>query len=251
MAGRQSAPPASAGTSTAIASQAGSLSDASPRARIARTRTPDAVAPHVAALTIRLAVAAAPPASVPVLPTAAPVPAPLPAVLRRFAHQRLSRCRWNQTGPSTRLRSAASDGRSRDAGAFSGGARGLTPRVIVEPARLAGLSLLRCQTDERLVDLSRAGNERAFEAIVDRYMRPLLRYCTRLLPPARAEDVVQQAFLNAYAGLHRDDRRIELRPWLYRIAHNAALNALRENGWSHDRLESVLAGTDTTHEAVE
>jgi RNA polymerase sigma factor (sigma-70 family) len=127
----------------------------------------------------------------------------------------------------------------------------LTARVIVEPARLAGLSLLRCQTDERLVDLSRAGNERAFEAIVDRYSRPLLRYCARLLPSARTEDVVQQAFLNAYAGLHRDDRRIELRPWLYRIAHNAALNALRENGWSHDRLESVLSGTDTTHEAVE
>ena len=127
----------------------------------------------------------------------------------------------------------------------------MTARVIVEPARLAGLSLLRCHTDERLVDLSRAGNERAFEAIVDRYSRPLLRYCARLLPWGRAEDVVQQAFLNAYAGLHRDDRRIELRPWLYRIAHNAALNALRENGWSHDRLESALAGTDTTHDAVE
>jgi RNA polymerase sigma factor (sigma-70 family) len=127
----------------------------------------------------------------------------------------------------------------------------LTARVIVEPARLAGLSLLRGQTDERLVDLSRAGNERAFEAIVERYSRPLLRYCARLLPSARTEDVVQQAFLNAYAGLRRDDRRIELRPWLYRIAHNAALNALRENGWSHDRLGNVLAGTDTTHEAVE
>jgi RNA polymerase sigma factor (sigma-70 family) len=127
----------------------------------------------------------------------------------------------------------------------------LTPRVIVEPARLAGLSLLRCQTDERLVDLARAGNERAFEAIVERYSSPLLRHCARLLSSGRAEDVVQQAFLNAYAGLHRDDRRIELRPWLYRIAHNAALNALRENGWSHDRLESALVGSDTTHEAVE
>ena len=128
----------------------------------------------------------------------------------------------------------------------------MTPRVIVEPARLAGLSLLRCQTDERLVDLARAGNERAFEAIVDRYQRPLLRYCARLLPPNRAEDVVQQALLNAYAGMLRDDRRIELRPWLYRIAHNASLNALRENGWSHERIETVLAGgPDTTRETVE
>jgi RNA polymerase sigma factor (sigma-70 family) len=127
----------------------------------------------------------------------------------------------------------------------------MTPRVIVEPARLAGRSLMRCQTDERLVDLARAGNERAFEAIVDRYALPLQRYCTRLLPPARAEDVVQQTFVNAYAALHRDDRRIDLRPWLYRIAHNAALNALRENGWSHEQLETALAGTETTHDAVE
>jgi RNA polymerase sigma factor (sigma-70 family) len=127
----------------------------------------------------------------------------------------------------------------------------MTPRVLIEPARLAGMSLLRLQSDERLVDLTRAGNERAFEAIVDRYRRPLLRHAARVLPPGRAEDAVQQAFLNAYAGLQRNERRIELRPWLYRVAHNAALNALRENGWSHDRLETPLAGPDTPHDAAE
>jgi len=117
----------------------------------------------------------------------------------------------------------------------------MTPRILIEPARLAGSSVMRCQTDERLVDLVRAGNDRAFEAIVDRYRRPLLRYCARLLPPARAEDAVQQAFLNAFAGLRRGDERIELRPWLYRVAHNASLNALRENGWAHERIEAAGA----------
>ncbi|MDQ6914609.1 MAG: hypothetical protein M3155_02210, partial [Actinomycetota bacterium] len=102
----------------------------------------------------------------------------------------------------------------------------MTPRLLIEPARLAGRPLLRMQTDARLVDLVRAGNDRAFEAIVERYRRPLLRYCGRLLPPTRAEDVVQQAFLNAFAALRRDEAAIDLRPWLYRIAHNAALNAL-------------------------
>jgi RNA polymerase sigma factor (sigma-70 family) len=111
--------------------------------------------------------------------------------------------------------------------------------------------MLRRQTDERLVDLARAGNERAFEAIVDRYTPALQRYCSRLLPSARAEDVVQQSFLNAYAGLNRDDRRIALRPWLYRVAHNAALNALRENGWAHQPLEAVPASPETTHDTVE
>src|SRR3712207_1112702 len=101
----------------------------------------------------------------------------------------------------------------------------MTPRVLIEPARLAGASVLRVQTDERLVDLVRAGNDRAFEAIVHRYRRPLVRSCARVLPPARAEDAVQQAFLNAYAALRRSEQHVELRPWLYRIAHNASLNA--------------------------
>jgi RNA polymerase sigma factor (sigma-70 family) len=127
----------------------------------------------------------------------------------------------------------------------------VTARLLIEPARLAGRSLLRLQTDERLVDLVRAGNDRAFEAIVDRYRRPLLRYCARLLPPTRAEDVVQQAFLNAFAALRRSDAEIELRPWLYRIAHNAGLNALRENGWSDEDLEAFTAAGDGPHEIAE
>jgi RNA polymerase sigma factor (sigma-70 family) len=127
----------------------------------------------------------------------------------------------------------------------------VTPRLLIEPARLAGRSLLRVQTDERLVDLVRAGNDRAFEAIVDRYRRPLLRYSARLLPPARAEDAVQQAFLNAFAALRRDGAAIDLRPWLYRIAHNAALNALRENGWGHEAVEATAPAHEGPHEVAE
>jgi hypothetical protein len=51
----------------------------------------------------------------------------------------------------------------------------MTPRGLIEPARLAGSAVLRTQSDDRLVDLVRDGNERAFEAIVHRYRRPLLR----------------------------------------------------------------------------
>lgn len=66
----------------------------------------------------------------------------------------------------------------------------MTPRAVLEPASLAGAALLRCQTDERLVDLARAGCERAFAAIVDRYRPVLLRYARRLVPAGRAEDLV-------------------------------------------------------------
>jgi hypothetical protein len=48
------------------------------------------------------------------------------------------------------------------------------------------LTLLRTQSDERLIALARAGHERAFEAIVERYRRPLLRHARRLVSEARA-----------------------------------------------------------------
>lgn len=105
----------------------------------------------------------------------------------------------------------------------------MTPRHLLAPARLAGSRLLTTQSDERLVDLLRAGSEPAFEAIVSRYRGPLLGYCSALLGRERAEDAVQQTFVKAYDAMHRDDRPLLLKPWLYRIAHNTAHNALRDN----------------------
>jgi RNA polymerase sigma factor (sigma-70 family) len=127
----------------------------------------------------------------------------------------------------------------------------MTPRFIIEAARLAGSPTLQAETDERLIDLVRTGNQRAFEAIVERYRQPLLRYCRKLLPPARAEDAVQQAFLNAYIAMQRGDVELNLRPWLYRIARNACLNGLRENGWSHEQIDQVRTGTGSAQDEVE
>src|SRR4051794_1224863 len=108
----------------------------------------------------------------------------------------------------------------------------MQPRLLRSPARLAGSSLLRLQSDERLVALARDGHEQAFAAIFERYRADLDRYAARLVGPSRGEDAVQQAFVNALKSLTGNpDRTIELRPWLYRIVHNAALNTLRA---SHD-----------------
>src|SRR3954468_21684372 len=104
----------------------------------------------------------------------------------------------------------------------------MQPRLLRSPARLAGSSLLRLQNDERLVELARDGHEQAFAAIVERYRGNLERYASRLVGPSRGEDAVQQAFVNAHNALiSNPDKTIELRPWLYRIVHNAALNTLR------------------------
>jgi RNA polymerase sigma factor (sigma-70 family) len=127
----------------------------------------------------------------------------------------------------------------------------VTPKSLIEPARHAGTALLRSQSDARLVDLTREGNERAFEAIVQRYRRALLRYCSRLLPLARAEDAVQQAFLSAHRAIHAGDVELNLRPWLYRIAHNASLNLLRQQGFDHDQLSEEIDGVETPPQAFE
>ncbi len=127
----------------------------------------------------------------------------------------------------------------------------MTPKSLLHPARLARRPVLSTQSDSRLVDLVRAGYEPAFEAIVDRYRRPLLRYARRLLPAERAEDVVQLAFVNAYEAIRRDSRELDLRPWLYRIAHNAALNALRDRGLHHAELADDWDGVERPEQAVE
>src|SRR3954451_10438377 len=111
--------------------------------------------------------------------------------------------------------------------------------------------LLRTQSDDRLVELARAGHERAFEAIVERYRAPLLRAARRYLPEARAEDALQQAFISSWGALQRGDEIRDLRAWLYRIVHNTALNQLRVAGYDYAELEDSLRGTDAPQEEME
>ena len=97
-------------------------------------------------------------------------------------------------------------------------------------APLLSTPLLRTQSDRRLTALAADGHDRAFEAIVERYRRPLQRYLRRLLSEALAEDVLQATFVRAWQALRAGTDVRELRPWLYRIAHNQALNTLRAAG---------------------
>ena len=127
----------------------------------------------------------------------------------------------------------------------------MTPRALLSPGRLAGRPILRTQSDERLVDLVRAGSEPAFEAIVARYRRPLLRYCSRILSEERAEDAVQQTFVRAYGAMRKNSAELSLKPWLYRIAHNTALNALRDRGLRHEELPDQLDGVEQPDQAIE
>jgi len=85
------------------------------------------------------------------------------------------------------------------------------------------------QSDEALVLLAQRGEKYAFGMLVARYQERLLRYGRRFLGnPDDVSDVVQDVFVRAYQNIQGFDASQRFSPWIYRIAHNAFVNALRK-----------------------
>ena len=83
---------------------------------------------------------------------------------------------------------------------------------------------------EATLSRARAGDELAFRALTDPYRRELQLHCYRILGSAQdAEDLLQETMLAAWTGLEKFEARSSLRSWLYRIATNRCLNALRDS----------------------
>lgn len=83
----------------------------------------------------------------------------------------------------------------------------------------------------------RAGDEAAFNTLAERHRRELLIHCYRMLGSLHdAEDAVQDAYLRAWRYRESLQEGAPLRPWFYRIATNACLDAI-----AHDERRSVLA----------
>jgi RNA polymerase sigma factor (sigma-70 family) len=122
-------------------------------------------------------------------------------------------------------------------------AEGFAARFVIGPT-------LRTQPDRRLVSLVREGYENAFEEIVRRYGKPLTRYAGAIVG-GRAEDVTQDAFSKALLALRRDGAEIELRPWLFRIVRNTALNDLRDSPPSAEALAEAIASGASPAEELE
>jgi RNA polymerase sigma factor (sigma-70 family) len=89
----------------------------------------------------------------------------------------------------------------------------------------------RPERAEALLDRARAGDADAFRALTDPYRREIEVHCYRILGSAQdAEDLLQETLLAAWRGLDGFAGRSSLRAWLYRIATNRSLNALRDAG---------------------
>jgi RNA polymerase sigma-70 factor (ECF subfamily) len=108
---------------------------------------------------------------------------------------------------------------------------GAPPRPPIAPPALAPESAAPAvhEADEAaLVQRARAGDREAFAALFDRYQTPIVNYLYRVVGDwETANDLAQDSFLKAYQALARTDTDLQLAPWLYRIATNTALDALR------------------------
>lgn len=88
---------------------------------------------------------------------------------------------------------------------------------------------LETQTDEELAARVQAHDERAFGILMERYQPRLLRYGRKFLTDtAPIEDAVQEVFIKTYENIRSFDTTRPFSPWIYRIAHNRFVNALRD-----------------------
>ncbi len=82
--------------------------------------------------------------------------------------------------------------------------------------------------DAKLVEQAVAGDADAFRRIVERYQRPVYGLLVRMVrDPALAEDLAQETLVKAYRALGSFDRRRRFSSWLFKIAHNTAIDQLR------------------------
>jgi RNA polymerase sigma factor (sigma-70 family) len=89
-------------------------------------------------------------------------------------------------------------------------------------------AVLRTQPDHRLVALAREGRDSAFDEIVRRYRPGLVAFAAAYAPRDSAEDVVQEGLAAAWRAMQESETEIQLKPWLYTIVRNRALNARRD-----------------------
>lgn len=97
-------------------------------------------------------------------------------------------------------------------------------------------------TDVELIANAIAGREVGFEELVRRYQRPITGYVFRMLGDYdSALDVTQEVFIKVYNSLTKYSSEYKFSTWLYRIAHNAAIDHMRRNSVNEQSLETENA----------
>jgi len=109
-------------------------------------------------------------------------------------------------------------------------------------SKIAVLENIREFSDAQLVSFAITGGESSFEELVRRYQRPIASYVYRMLNDYEASlDVVQEVFIKVFNSLDRYSTDYKFSTWLYRIAHNAAIDHLRRNSMNAQSIETENA----------
>lgn len=147
-----------------------------------------------------------------------------------------------------------------DADARSSHVSGATTLAAASPVTAAApapsLSSAADREEQALVARCLAGEADAFRPLVQRYQRLVFSVALRMLGGrSEAEDVAQQAFVDAFDALDRfrgDDRPHAFSTWLVRIAVNRAKDVLKSKRWSEESLDRDVAGAEASfaHEPV-
>ena len=104
------------------------------------------------------------------------------------------------------------------------------------------LENIKSLTDGELIQTAIRGREDGFEELVRRYQRPIIGYIYRMLNNYDASlDVTQEVFIKVYNSLERYSSEYKFSTWLYRIAHNAAIDYMRRNSVNQQSIETENA----------
>jgi RNA polymerase sigma-70 factor (ECF subfamily) len=87
------------------------------------------------------------------------------------------------------------------------------------------------RSDEELAVAASRGSEEAFRELVERFERPVFGLIVRIVRRSElAEEIAQETFVKAWRALARFDPERKFSSWLFKIAHNSALDSLRRKG---------------------
>lgn len=106
-------------------------------------------------------------------------------------------------------------------------------------AKAISIDGIRQLTDGELITNAINGRPDSFEELVRRYQRPITSYVFRMLGNYESSlDVTQEVFIKVYNSLTKYSPEYKFSTWLYRIAHNAAVDHLRRNSVNVHSIES-------------
>ncbi len=101
------------------------------------------------------------------------------------------------------------------------------------------LNNIKSLTDVELIAKAISGFEDGFEELVRRYQRPITNYVFRMLNDYDSSlDVTQEVFIKVYNSLHKYSSEYKFSTWLYRIAHNAAIDFIRRRAPKEQSIET-------------